>query len=141
MMPLGCPAHNCDCACCHALSDQADILPTRAASTQLEWNQELLHHVLSSLPAAAACACKQVFKEHCWNDYEADNVTWRLCYSDEHYFATVLATKGLDEVSSLATTLQTTPIYPCRVLHVHRFKNNECWFGCNAGQHAEERCA
>ena len=40
----------------------------------------------------------QVFEEHCWNDFEADNVTWRLCYSDEHYFATTLAVHGLDEV-------------------------------------------
>ena len=53
---------------------------------------------LWSLASHVPPIAPQVFKEHCWNDYEADNVTWRLCYSDEHYFATTLAVRGLDEV-------------------------------------------
>ena len=40
----------------------------------------------------------QVFKRECWNGFEDDGGKWRICYSDEHYFSTVLATKGLDQV-------------------------------------------
>ena len=46
----------------------------------------------------AALMPQQVFKRECWNGFEDDGGRWRICYSDEHYFATVLATKGLDQV-------------------------------------------
>ena len=41
----------------------------------------------------------RVFREHCVNAWDDDRNAWRSCFSDEHYFATVLATQGLDEVS------------------------------------------
>ena len=41
----------------------------------------------------------RVFREHCVNAWDDDRSAWRSCFSDEHYFATVLATQGLDEVS------------------------------------------
>lgn len=40
----------------------------------------------------------QVFQKHCVNAWDDDRNAWRSCFSDEHYFATVLATQGLDEV-------------------------------------------
>ena len=42
----------------------------------------------------------QVFEKHCVNAWDDDRNAWRSCFSDEHYFATVLATQGVDEVSS-----------------------------------------
>ena len=42
----------------------------------------------------------QVFEKHCVNAWDDDRNAWRSCFSDEHYFATVLATQGLDEVSA-----------------------------------------
>ena len=41
----------------------------------------------------------QVFEKHCVNAWDDDRNAWRSCFSDEHYFATVIATQGLDEVS------------------------------------------
>jgi len=41
----------------------------------------------------------QVFEKHCINAWDDDRNAWRSCFSDEHYFATVLATQGLDEVT------------------------------------------
>jgi len=41
----------------------------------------------------------QVFERHCINAWDDDRNAWRSCFSDEHYFATVLATQGLDEVT------------------------------------------
>jgi hypothetical protein len=47
------------------------------------------------------CYLLQVFEQHCTNGWDDDRGAWRSCFSDEHYFATVLATQGLDEVSQL----------------------------------------
>ncbi len=38
----------------------------------------------------------QVFEKHCVNAWDDDRNAWRSCFSDEHYFATVLATQGVD---------------------------------------------
>ncbi len=45
------------------------------------------------------CLAPQVFEKHCVNAWDDDRNAWRSCFSDEHYFATVLATQGVDEVS------------------------------------------
>ncbi|CAL5228702.1 g11882 [Coccomyxa viridis] len=39
----------------------------------------------------------KVFEKHCVNAWDDDRNAWRSCFSDEHYFATVLATQGVDE--------------------------------------------
>ena len=61
------------------------------------------------------CRPGQVFKRECWNGFEDDGGRWRICYSDEHYFSTVLATKGLDQVMSLrCCALQARPPHHAR---------------------------
>ena len=40
-----------------------------------------------------------MFEKYCVNAWDDDRNAWRSCFSDEHYFATVLATQGLDQVS------------------------------------------
>lgn len=52
----------------------------------------------------------QVFEQHCTNAWDEDRGSWRSCFSDEHYFATVLATKGLDEVCNCLNS--SIPISP-----------------------------
>lgn len=37
------------------------------------------------------------FEEHCWSAWDKSRGTWyKDCFSDEHYFATLFAAKGLD---------------------------------------------
>ena len=52
------------------------------------------------------CLAPQVFEKHCVNAWDDDRNAWRSCFSDEHYFATVLATQGVDEVSSPQASIQ-----------------------------------
>ena len=52
------------------------------------------------------CRASQVFEKHCVNAWDDDRNAWRSCFSDEHYFATVLATQGVDEVSSPQASIQ-----------------------------------
>ena len=49
-------------------------------------------------PCSEGDTLAQVFEKHCINAWDDDRNAWRSCFSDEHYFATVLATQGLDEV-------------------------------------------
>ncbi len=57
----------------------------------------------ASMPFIQPCSevhmLAQVFEKHCINAWDDDRNAWRSCFSDEHYFATVLATQGLDEVT------------------------------------------
>lgn len=38
----------------------------------------------------------KVFNDYCIYEWDFDHMTHRKCYSDEHYFATLLSTKGLE---------------------------------------------
>ena len=63
----------------------------------------------------------RVFEEHCVNAWDDDRNAWRSCFSDEHYFATVLATQGLDEVSCVlmldpTPDMQSRPQLPAGLL-------------------------
>ncbi len=39
----------------------------------------------------------KVFNDYCIYEWDFDNMKHRKCFSDEHYFATLLSTKGLEE--------------------------------------------
>ena len=41
----------------------------------------------------------QAFEQHCWNGPDPRGPEgWRSCYSDEHYFPTLLAINGMEQV-------------------------------------------
>ncbi|BDA45402.1 probable glycosyltransferase BC10 at C-terminar half [Coccomyxa sp. Obi] len=72
----------------------------------------------------------KVFEQHCTNAWDDDRGAWRSCFSDEHYFATVLATKGLDEETDCKGGLTHTEwCDPCTDgedrLHPRAFKPEE----------------
>ncbi len=48
----------------------------------------------------AARACRgQAFEKHCWSGPDNRYIEgWRSCYSDEHYFPTLLAINDMDAV-------------------------------------------
>lgn len=50
-----------------------------------------------------------MFEKHCVNAWDDDRNAWRSCFSDEHYFATVLATQGVDEVNPPLKPLSLRP--------------------------------
>ena len=44
-------------------------------------------------------AIAKAFETHCTNAMDPDRGVWRSCFSDEHYFATLLALKGFGEAT------------------------------------------
>ena len=52
----------------------------------------------NSLCRSHACtprACR--FEQHCWSAWEPRRKAWRDCFSDEHYFPTLLAVLGREK--------------------------------------------
>ncbi|KAK9845205.1 hypothetical protein WJX81_000030 [Elliptochloris bilobata] len=51
----------------------------------------------------------RAFEEHCWNGYDPRGPDgWRSCYSDEHYFPTLLAINGMEQETDCAGRLTST---------------------------------
>ena len=52
-----------------------------------------LAHNSSAAPVPAPLRPRR-FEQHCWSAWEPRRKAWRDCFSDEHYFPTLLAVLG-----------------------------------------------